>query len=118
MINFEKSHWDPSSKARWLGFLLDLNKGCLSIPPEKVAALENKLAMLAVQRGVRVRELASVTGKLIAMIPGIGHVSRLMTQAMYALIVSRLSWCEQLTVNEQAKCEIKFWVSGLRRFNL
>ena len=63
------------------------------------------------------RELASVTGKLIATIPGISHVSRLMTQAMYALIVSRLSWCEVLTVNEQAKCEIKFWVSGLRRFN-
>ena len=52
VINFEKSHWDLSSKARWLGFLLDLNKGCLSIPPEKVAALENKLATLAVKRGV------------------------------------------------------------------
>ena len=102
VINFEKSHWDPSSKARWLGFLLDLNKGCLSVPPEKIAALENRLAALAVQREVRARELASVTGKLIAMSPGIGHVSRLMTRAMYALIESRSSWCEVLTVNEQA----------------
>ena len=65
MINFEKSHWDLLSKARWLDFLSDPNKGCLSVPLEKVAALETKLAALAVLKEVRVRELASVTGNLI-----------------------------------------------------
>ena len=65
VINFEKSHWDPLSKARWLGFLLDLNKSCLLVPLEKVAALEKKLAALAVLKEVRVRELAYVTGNLI-----------------------------------------------------
>ena len=117
VINFEKSHWDPLSQARWLGFLIDLNKGCLSVPPDKIVALENKLAALPMQKEVRVKDLASVTGKLIAMSPGIGHVSRLMTRAMYAMIESRVSWCDVLTVNEQAKCEIEFWISGLRNFN-
>ena len=58
-----------------------------------------------------------MTGKLLAMSCGIGHVSRLMTQAVYALIERRLSWCDVLTVIEQAKCEIEFWISGLRKFN-
>ena len=58
-----------------------------------------------------------MTGKLIALSPGIGHVSCLMTRAMYALIESGLSWCDVLTMNEQAKCEIELWISGLRKFN-
>ena len=45
------------------------------------------------------------------------YVSCLMIQLMYALVESGSSRCNELRVNQQAKCEIRFWFSGLRRFH-
>ena len=117
VINYEKSHWSPANTVRWLGFILDMSNGYISVPQEKIVALESKLSAVAAQKYVHARELASVTGKLIAMSLGIGPVSRLMTRAMYALIESRSSWCDKLVLNEEVKREIEFWVSGLKMFN-
>ena len=43
----EKSHWEPSSTARWLGFVLDLEKGCVIVLPEKIVTLKDKMATVA-----------------------------------------------------------------------
>ena len=44
VTHIEKSHWEPSSTAKWLGLLLDLGKGCVMVLPEKIAALKDKIA--------------------------------------------------------------------------
>ena len=40
VTHVEKSHWEPSSTAGWLGFLLHLEKGCVIILPETIATLK------------------------------------------------------------------------------
>ena len=34
------NNWNPSTTARWLGFELDLEKGAVSVPAEKMIALK------------------------------------------------------------------------------
>ena len=116
VIHGEKSQWTPSSMARWLGFMLDLEKGCVMVLPEKIATLKHSMASVAAAGQVQARHLASITGTLLSMSLGIGPVSRLMTRAMYALIESRVSWCEQLSLTREVRCELEFWMSGLEKF--
>ena len=116
VVHAEKSHWEPSTTARWLGFLLDLGRGCIIVLPEKIVALKDRIAALAKADYVQARHLASITGTLLSMSLGVGPVSRLMTRSMYALIESRVSWCDQLRVTREARGELEFWLSGLEVF--
>ena len=50
------------------------------------------------------------------MMMDIGPVRRLMMQAMYALIESRVSWCDQLRLTGEARYKLEFWLSGLESF--
>ena len=116
VFHIEKSCWEPASIAKWLGFLLDLEEGCVSVLPEKIAALKEKIATVASAKVVQARQLASITGTLLSMSRGIGPMCRLMTRAMYALIESRVSWCDRLKITSEARYELEFWLSGLERF--
>ena len=84
--------------------------------PEKIAALKDKIAAIAAAGQVQARHLASITGILLSMSLAVGPVSRLMTRAMYALIESRVSWCDQLSVTGEVRYELEFWMSGLEKF--
>lgn len=112
-----KCCWDPSQIARWLGFILNSCDGCLSVPPEKIDCLKEKLAAVAQSECIQARQLASVIGTLISMSMAIGPVTRLMTRAMYAVLESRRGWHDRLLLTEQAKAEIRFWSNGLEEFN-
>ena len=112
----EKSHWEPASTVKWLGFMLDLDEGCVKVLPEKIAALKDKIAVVAKAKMVQARHLASITGTLLSMSMGIGPVCRLMTRAMYALIESRMLWCNNLKVTSEVRSELEFWLLGLETF--
>jgi len=47
----------------------------------------------------------------------LGPVARLMTRSLYALINTRQAWCEFLTITEEAKAEIQFWLTEIQKFN-
>ena len=96
--------------------MLDLDKGCVIVLPEKVAALKIRIAAIMSANYVQVRHLASITGTLLLMSIRIDPGSYLMTRAMYALTESRVSWCDQLRLTEEAKSELEFWLSRLERF--
>jgi len=48
---------------------------------------------------------------------GLGPVTRLMTQSLYATLNKKLSWCQRLEVTPEALVEIKFWLDRLEEFN-
>ena len=83
-----KCSWAPSQQAKWLGFKLDLQQGVISVPQEKITQLRSQLRKVAINGTLKVRELASIIGKIISMSLAIGPVSRLMTRWMYALLSS------------------------------
>lgn len=84
----EKCKWNPSTTVRWLGFVLDLETGIVSVLREKIIALKGKLAAIVRSNVVCVRHLASIAGTLISMSLGIGPVSFFMTHSMYSLTES------------------------------
>lgn len=77
-----------------IGFIVDLDKGQIEIPAERVAALRSKLQSVCLLQRVPAKTLASVVGSIISMSLAIGPVSRFMTRSMYSLLETRLSWWE------------------------
>ena len=112
-----KCSWVPSQQARWLGFNLDLQQGVISVPEEKIAAL--KLQLIAALDGdsLKARDLANIIGKIISMALATGPVSRLMTRRMYALLNSRIYWCQMLEINLEARSELEFWLNQVDHIN-
>ena len=47
----------------------------------------------------------------------LGPVSSLMTRWMYALLNSRVYWCQLLEITPEAKLELDFWLSQVEYIN-
>lgn len=50
--------------------------------------------------------IASITGRIISLGLALGSIARLRTRALYALLDSRESWYDELSLDEGAKAEI------------
>ena len=74
------------------GFMLDLAKGHIEIPPERLSSTRSKLKVASQLAKITARELASIVGRIISMGLAIVPVSCLMTRSMYMLLNSRRSW--------------------------
>ena len=96
---------------------MDLKKGIISVPTHKINALKDLIAGLQGQQSVSAKQIACVIGKIISMSIALGSVSRLMTRDLYALLNSRHSWFEKLTINPAAKQELTFWYKEIEEFN-
>jgi len=115
--NAGKSNWVPSQCLTWLGFVIDLEKGKVIVPKEKLEALRVQLQQALVSKFLPARSIASITGKIISMSIALGTVTRLMTRSLYALIATRRSWCHLLEISTEAKAELQFWSNQLEDFN-
>ena len=102
VINPKKSIWKPTQRLQWLRFVIDLLKGQIETPAERVAAVREKLLDVCKLELVPAKQLASVVGSIISMSLAIGPVSRFMTRSVYSLLETKHSWCPVLlnaTVN-------------------
>ena len=86
--NVVKSNWVPSQCLVWLGFVINLEKGKVIVPNEKLEALHVQLRQALVSKFLPARSIASITGNIISMSIALGTVSRLMTRSLYALITT------------------------------
>ena len=117
MANVEKSVWTPTQRLHWLGFVVDLSKGHIEVPGERIKALQRKLESVSRMETLCARQLASVIGTIISMSLAIGTVSRFMTRSIYRLLESRISWWDTLTITPDAHQELKFWRACLTDYN-
>ena len=117
VINAKKSIWKPTQRLQWLGFVIDLLKGQIETPAERVAALRGKLLDVSKLELVPAKQLASVVGSIISMSLAIGPVSQFMTRSMYLLLETRHSWWDNLEITLEARQELDFWVSCVSEYN-
>lgn len=117
VINIAKSNLEPARRRTWLGFNIDLEKGCVSVPTAKVESLKLLIRQVASRKFVSARQLASVIGKIISMALAMGPVARLMTRNLYALLNTRTEGCCNLEITPAAREELNFWVKGIDNFN-
>ena len=72
MLNADKSRLSPFKSGVWLGWLLDLKEGALSVPDYRVRkmswAVKNLLQAAKERRPVKVKALASVVSQVISII--------------------------------------------------
>ena len=63
------------------------------------------------------KQIASITGSIISMSLALGSVSRLMTHSLFAVLNSRISWWQKLSLTKQARDEVGFWLARISEFN-
>ena len=117
VVNVSKCKWQPNQKCAWLGFDIDLSLGQISAPCDKVQSLLAHIKDVMSQVSPTARGIASITGKIISMSLALGPVARLITRGLYALLSRRQSWCSKLTLSQEAKLELQFWLGGLEAWN-
>ena len=66
-INDSKSVWRPSHCVYWVGFEIELLKGCVSVPQAKLDALVSLLSASLASDHIRAKCMASIVGKIISM---------------------------------------------------
>ena len=71
IINFSKSHLDPSPRCKYLGFIFDSNEQSISIPPNRREKLLHLTDNFARKSKCRIREFASLIGSLISVCPAV-----------------------------------------------
>ena len=117
VINTAKSNWTPTQRLQWLGFVIDLSKGHIEVPADKVAALKSKLHSICQLSKVQAKQLASIVGSIISMSLAVGPVSRFMTRCLYTVLETRHSWWDSLDITEDARQELEFWKACLTDFD-
>ena len=115
--NKVKCSWTPSQQSTWLGFELDLQQGRIKVPKTKIDAPQSLLKDALSKCCLPAKTISSITGKIIAMSPGLGPVTRLMTRSFYALLSTSMSWLQILPLSEQAIGDLCFWYQEIERFN-
>ena len=88
---------------KWLGFELDTRQGLITVPPEKVAKLNQLLSQAEKLDVWPAKLLASITGRIISMSLALGPVARLRTRSMYCLLNTRQAWSDNLVINDDVK---------------
>ena len=101
----------------WLGFELDLERGCISAPPDKLDSFKMQIMQAIGCTCIGARPLASIVGKIISLSLAFGPVARLMTRSMYALLNSRNSLCHRLHIDPNTRKELGFWEAEIEKFN-
>ena len=64
LINFKKSQTEPSQQVELLGFQLDLEKGVLQVPTQKLKAVCKELGKFITQQEMTCRKAAAILGQL------------------------------------------------------
>ena len=117
VVNIEKCQWVPSQEIEWLGFIINLDQGEFTVPCSKLDRLKQKLFELSSVDLIGTKQIASVVGMIISMSLALGPVARLMTRSLYSVLNSRDSWCQRLSLTDEARDEVKFWLARVSEFN-
>ena len=64
MINAKKSQTEPTQQVEHLGFQLDLKKGVLQVPTQKLKAVRKELGKFLIQQEMSCRKAAAILGQL------------------------------------------------------
>ena len=117
VINQEKCTLEPTQIGRWLGFIIDLQRGTFFVPDKKIAKLRHSPSLVSNSDTCSVLNLAGIVGQIISMTIAIGPVSRVRTRSMYEIINTRCTWHEQRFLTNEALEEVQFWQNQIGNLN-
>ena len=103
MINNKKSDFNPKTKGKWLGTIIDTRELTFTVPQEKITKLLQDITMYLNQEFLTPKQLSKVAGQLSSMHLAIGPLVRFFTRNMYHFIERRISWYDRKLVNKNIK---------------
>ncbi len=113
----EKPGWKVTQRKKWLGFILDLNLFCLSIPESKIQGTRELIQAMMSWKRVSARELSRVAGKVLSFRLVLGDVCAILTKALYAEVAQRTrdsgDWDEKKAMGASSREELRFWAQCL-----
>ena len=118
VINTEKSHFNPKTKGKWLGTIIDTIEMTFTVPSEKINKLLADIKNILMQNVLTPKQLAKITGQLSSMHLAIGPLVRLFTRNMYHEIENRVSWYEPKIISKETKDELEFWLNNIYIYNV
>jgi hypothetical protein len=110
--NKDKCVWSPSQQLDRLGFRWDLKQCLLPVPDRRLSDLyELIILVLENSTAVKVRTLAKVCGKIIAMSPELSYVTQVMTRCIFSVLNLKDDWKQIININYHNDCirELVFW---------
>ena len=112
--NFEKSIFIPTKTLDWLGFTWNLEDGFIEVPKKKIYKIQTKIEKIILEHCTTARNLASVLGKIISLIPAFGNICQLMTRHLCMCVCERNSWDIPLVIPTSVRTELKFWLTNCK----
>lgn len=108
-INLSKSHLDPSTLQRSLGFWVNTDLGTFSVPEDRWVAMQTVIRRLLGAGKGSARLVATAAGHASSMGLAVGQATRLFTRDMHALIAEHPGWDTVRPLSPGAVVELKFW---------
>ena len=105
VLDVSKSHPEPVQIIDWLGFTVDLKRGCFRVPQRKIDRLKLAVMNIPLSDTATACCSASIVGQIIPMSLAIGPISRLHTRALYS---QRIFWSDRLFLSLEAQDELRF----------
>ena len=110
--NTDKCVWSPSQQLDRLRIRWDLKQCVLPVPDRRLSDLyELIILVLENSTAVKVRTLAKVSGKIIAMSPALGFATQVMTRCIFLVLNLKDDWNQIFNINYHNDCirELVFW---------
>jgi len=112
--NFEKSIFIHTKALDWLGFTWNPEDGVIEVLKTKIDKIQTKIEKIILQHCTTARNLASVLGKIISLIPAFGNICQLMTRYLCMCVCERNSWDIPLVISTSVRTELKFWLKNCK----
>ena len=117
VINVEKSDFNPKTKGKWLGTIIDTIEMIFTVPSEKINKRLTDIKNVLMQNVLTHKQLTKITGQLSSMHLTIGPLVRLFTRNMYHEIENGTSCYEPKTISKETKDELEFWLNNINIYN-
>jgi hypothetical protein len=101
---------EPQQVAKYLGMMVDMVQGCLTVPTEKKEKILQLLReALELRDACPFRLVQKVAGHLMACRWGFGHISRLMTMSLYHDLNRNDFRSPTVRLSAEAVRDLTFW---------
>ena len=85
-VNEAKSDWEPRQLGQWLGIIINTIQMPFQVPSSKLERLKSAIRDVLGCQNVPVKDIATISGYLVAMTISLGPIARLFTSRKLALV--------------------------------
>ena len=121
IVNDQKSVWDPQTKLKWLGVVIDSVRRIIFIPEDRrdniLSSIEESLIKYPYTTA---RKLSKLCGKIMSTKLVLGNIVQLKTRNLYKVIEQKISWDARIVLTPQTKVyeELTFWRNNFSSLNV